>query len=209
MALEDIVKVTVSKETATVSRVGFGTPLIMSTEAATENRFATTAKIYTKLDQLGSTGDAFDPLGVTFLKAQAIFAQNPKVERLVVGKRALPPLMTVELTPIVKDSTKYAVDINGTDFEFDSDASATATEIADGLAAAIAQSAWTITTAYVVGDYVSNDTAPVKVYRATVAGTSAGSGGPTGTGSAIVDGTVTWEFQGMSLTSPRLTWLMC
>lgn len=51
---------------------------------------------------------------------------------------------------------------------------------------------WQATHAYTVGDYVQNDTGPVKVYRCTTAGTSAGSGGPTGTGSGIVDGTVVW-----------------
>lgn len=35
-----------------------------------------------------------------------------------------------------------------------------------------------------------------KVYQVTVPGTTAGSGGPTGTGSAIVDGTATWRYLG-------------
>jgi hypothetical protein len=56
--------------------------------------------------------------------------------------------------------------------------------------------AWTITTAYAVGDYVFNDTD--KAYICTVAGTSAGAGGPTGTGTAIVDGggTLRWDYVG-------------
>jgi hypothetical protein len=51
---------------------------------------------------------------------------------------------------------------------------------------------WTISTAYAVGDVVKNDGG--KVYTCTEAGTSAGAGGPTGTGAAITDGTVIWEF---------------
>lgn len=39
-----------------------------------------------------------------------------------------------------------------------------------------------------------------KAYVATVAGTSAPSGGPTGTGSSISDGTVTWSYVGVPLT---------
>ncbi len=62
----------------------------------------------------------------------------------------------------------------------------------DMTAAAIA--AWTINTAYTVGTVVTNDTAPIKYYRCTVAGTSAGATGPTGTGAAIVDNTVTWAY---------------
>lgn len=52
------------------------------------------------------------------------------------------------------------------------------------------QVAWTATTAYLVGDNVFNGT---EDYVCTTAGTSAGSGGPTGTGVGIVDGTVHWS----------------
>jgi uncharacterized phage protein gp47/JayE len=54
-------------------------------------------------------------------------------------------------------------------------------------------STWQDTTAYALGARRRNDG---NVYQVTVAGTSAGSGGPTGTGTAIVDGTVTWRFLG-------------
>lgn len=56
---------------------------------------------------------------------------------------------------------------------------------------------WAISTAYAVGDVVQNDGG--KVYRCTTAGTSAGSGGPTGTGAAITDNTVVWEFVSTSV----------
>lgn len=55
--------------------------------------------------------------------------------------------------------------------------------------------AWTPTTAYSIGDIRSNDT-PLNIYVVVVAGTSAGAGGPTGEGSAIIDGSVTWRFLG-------------
>lgn len=51
--------------------------------------------------------------------------------------------------------------------------------------------AWVALTAYVIGDIVTNSG---NVYRATASGTSAASGGPSTTGSAIVDGSVTWEY---------------
>lgn len=51
--------------------------------------------------------------------------------------------------------------------------------------------AWLPSTAYNVGDKVSNFG---NAYTATVAGTSAASPGPSGTGSVIVDGTVTWTY---------------
>jgi parallel beta-helix repeat protein len=56
-------------------------------------------------------------------------------------------------------------------------------------AGAASSTAWAASTAYLVNDVVYNGT---RVYRCTVAGTSDASGGPTGTGSAIADGTVTW-----------------
>jgi hypothetical protein len=52
--------------------------------------------------------------------------------------------------------------------------------------------AWAISTAYVVGARVQ---AASNVYLCQVAGTSLGSGsGPTGTGNAITDNTVTWSY---------------
>lgn len=51
---------------------------------------------------------------------------------------------------------------------------------------------WQASTAYAVGDYVTNDSG--KLYICTGAGTSAGSGGPTGTGTGITDNTATWNY---------------
>ncbi len=51
---------------------------------------------------------------------------------------------------------------------------------------------WTALTHYAVGDRVLNNS--IKTYTCTIAGTSAASGGPTGTGTNIVDGTVHWDF---------------
>ena len=54
--------------------------------------------------------------------------------------------------------------------------------------------AWAGGTAYAVGDLIRNGTAPSNLYRVTTAGTSAATGGPTGTGTSITDNTVTWTF---------------
>ena len=53
-------------------------------------------------------------------------------------------------------------------------------------------SPWTASHSYLLGERVTNDTD--KTYRCTTAGIAAGSGGPTGTGSGITDGTVTWLY---------------
>lgn len=57
---------------------------------------------------------------------------------------------------------------------------------------AAATVAWQATHAYVVGDTVLNDGG--KTYRCTTAGTSAGAGGPTGTGTGIADNTAVWAY---------------
>ena len=57
--------------------------------------------------------------------------------------------------------------------------------------------AWLASTAYVVGQVRENGG---NIYRCVTAGTSAGSGGPTGTGTAIADGSVVWNY-----VSPKST----
>ena len=52
--------------------------------------------------------------------------------------------------------------------------------------------AWQVSTAYELDDIVINDTG--KLYTCVTAGTSAAAGGPTGTGSAITDGTCVWDY---------------
>lgn len=60
----------------------------------------------------------------------------------------------------------------------------------------VAAAAWAPDTAYDVGDLVTNDSG--KVYECVDDGTSASSGGPTGTGSTITDGGATWDYVGSS-----------
>jgi hypothetical protein len=51
--------------------------------------------------------------------------------------------------------------------------------------------AWAGTTAYALGEQVTNG---ANMYLCITAGTSAGAGGPTGTGTDIADGTVVWTY---------------
>lgn len=130
MSLNDIVNVSIEKQTAAVSRVGYGTPLIMSTEAT--GLLTTTAKIY-DADPADLAADGFDVDGVTYKKFSALCSQNPKVSRIVIGKRANKPTKTVEITPIAKNLTDYIVTINGTEFKYTSDGTAIVAEITLGL----------------------------------------------------------------------------
>lgn len=51
--------------------------------------------------------------------------------------------------------------------------------------------AWAGSTAYTAGVYRTNG---ANIYKCVTGGTSASSGGPTGTGTGITDGTVTWDW---------------
>ncbi|GAC1332146.1 MAG: hypothetical protein NVSMB20_03240 [Bradyrhizobium sp.] len=50
---------------------------------------------------------------------------------------------------------------------------------------------WTASTAVVVGQYTTNGT---NLYQCITAGTTAASGGPTGTTASITDGTAVWKY---------------
>jgi uncharacterized phage protein gp47/JayE len=66
----------------------------------------------------------------------------------------------------------------------------------DGDVTAFPVDAWAALTLYAVGDWVSLFDGSGHLYECIIGGTSAASGGPTGTGTAIVDGGVTWRFIG-------------
>lgn len=59
----------------------------------------------------------------------------------------------------------------------------------------ISGSAWIASHAYLSGQAAINDSG--KIYRCVTSGTSAASGGPTGTAAGITDGTVVWDFFGI------------
>jgi hypothetical protein len=63
--------------------------------------------------------------------------------------------------------------------------------------------AWVGSTAFTVGLRRANDSG--KVYEVITSGTSASSGGPTGTSSDITDGTVHWKYVGTCDPSTRAT----
>jgi hypothetical protein len=71
--------------------------------------------------------------------------------------------------------------------------------------------AWASGTAYKIGEVVTNDTG--KMYRCITAGTSAGSGGPTGTLADITDNSAHWAYvagfwNGVVIGNPDTTLLI-
>lgn len=67
-----------------------------------------------------------------------------------------------------------------------------ASSLLTSLNTSLADVAWAGATAYTLGQVRKNDS--TRLYVCVTAGTSAGSGGPTGTSAAITDGTVVWDY---------------
>ncbi len=137
MSLSDIVTITITKATATLSRVGFGTPMIMSNEADSVFDDGELARTYTT-DTSGMVTDGFSATGVTVAAATRFFAQSPKVSSIIIGRRTSLTTMAIVCTVAnVFNSTEYLCEINGVDFSFTSDATATNLEIATGISGLI------------------------------------------------------------------------
>lgn len=138
MALDDIVSITISRETAAVSRAGFGYGLILGVHQKTLNR----VDWYTKSTWAASLVSAgYATTDAIYKAVQAYFAQSPSPTRVAVG-RIQASRVTVSIDAVL-NSTKYGIGIESatagtvTSNEFTSDVDATQAEIADGLVAAI------------------------------------------------------------------------
>jgi hypothetical protein len=213
--LAEHVSLTITADTLGIALAGFGVALIVSHSASWVER----TRSYTDLAGVATDFAAGTP---EYLSASALFSQSPHPERVMIGRASLKPTQVyVVSVASVQNSTAYAVDVAGdqvtaTTISFTSDATATNDEIVAGLVSALNAvasknylaaatgsagsqvctvtgtiPAWLATTAYVVGNQVTNG---ANVYQCITAGTSAGSGGPTGTTSDITDGTVHWKF---------------
>ena len=128
-SLDSIVDVQISKETATVSRVGFGTPATLTYHTV----FPEFARTYGSLSEMVS--DGFTTSSREYKMAAAVFAQNPRPRSIVIGRRANAPRRTVDLTPKspVLPLTAYDIEINGETMAYTTDATPTVAEITLGL----------------------------------------------------------------------------
>lgn len=76
----DIVQVTITSNTRTPTRAGFGTPLLMAYHTVFPERF----RVYTELEDL--TSDGFDTFHPVYRMATKLLSQNPRPERFKVGR---------------------------------------------------------------------------------------------------------------------------
>lgn len=127
------VDVQIAKETATVSRIGFGIPAVLTYHT----RFPEIFREYASLTEM--TDDGFATTDLAYKMTAAIFAQNPKPSRVVVGRRATAPTRDIKMTPKspVLAATQYWITINGEKKAFTTDVTPTVAEITAGLTTAI------------------------------------------------------------------------
>lgn len=145
-SLSDIVDVSIQLNTTGVERADFGTPMVVGPLMT----FASRVQSYTRYADAVSDG-----LPEYILKAvEAIFSQTPHPRQVKVGRRAVAKAV-VNIVPA--NLTTYTITVAGTSpevYTFTSDASATAAEIATGLALAITGDTNETLTATAVGNTV-------------------------------------------------------
>jgi len=126
--LNNIVDVTITRETRTIQRASFSIPCFI----AEHTIFAERAKEYTSLADILSAG--FATTSAVYKAATLYFGQTVAPSKIIVGRRLVP---SVTITPTVANTAVYSFKANGTLITFTSDGSATAAEIVTGLKAAL------------------------------------------------------------------------
>ena len=106
MSLDDIVNITISRETASVSRAGFGYGLILGTHAKTLNRVDWYSKSAWSADMIAAGYATTDAI---YLAVQRYFAQSPSPTLVAVG-RIQGSRITVSIDT-VQNSTLYGIGI--------------------------------------------------------------------------------------------------
>jgi len=180
MGLDSIVTVTITTESPGLTAEGFGIPLLPSHTATWVERTRT----------YGSSTDVTGDFAVNTpenMAATKLFSQNPSPPLIMFGRFANKPTPRWDVgVEAVAVGGVYGIRIAGP--------SGAAWVSQNASYTALASVAWAINHAYNQGDLVTNDTG--KLYVCITSGTSAGSGGPTGTAADITDNTVHWMYAG-------------
>lgn len=162
-------------------RSEFGQSIDLSDESVLGRIVAILAEQITTLWELGEAiHSSGDPDKATDAALDAICAITGTLRRAAFPSEVV---LTLTGTPstVVLTGSRAVTASTGVLFETTEDVTITLV------------ASWVGSTAYVVGDRVTNSG---DVYQCVVAGTSAVSGGPSGEGTGIVDGTAQWDFLG-------------
>lgn len=142
--LNDIANVQIALNTAAIERADFGTPLIASPLAS----FSELVRTYNQYTD--AEADNLPPILLTALSDA--FAQIPRPNKVKVGRLSIDKVV-IEPS-VVTNSAVYSLKVNGTLCSYTADSSATAAEIATGIASAITSSGVTGITATAVSGTV-------------------------------------------------------
>lgn len=149
--LDNIVQISISRETAQLTTASFNIPLIL----ASFTNFSERTRTYTDITAVG--GD-FASTSNVYKMASKLFGQTLKPTSIVVGRRQVDEVDGSIAT--VSNSTVYSVTINGTAYSFTSDSNATAIEIVAGLDAAVGALAGITFTDNLDGTFTVGPTTP-------------------------------------------------
>ena len=111
MPIDDIVNVTISRNTAAVSRAGFGVPLIMGLNRISNLIY----EEYTDAASMITAG--YKLTDEEYLAGLAIFSQNISPPKLAIGRR-LVDVSSITTTGTITIGDVFTVTINGTAFSF-------------------------------------------------------------------------------------------
>lgn len=92
--IQDIVNVQITRQTETVDRVSFGTPLFLVAVTTVTER----VKTYSNID---AVGDDYNETDVAYKMAQAAFSQEIRPRRIMIGQKASAETYTEALSAIV------------------------------------------------------------------------------------------------------------
>ncbi len=133
MPLSDIVTIEIVTESASPTQAGFGLILILSADADFPER----RRLYTSL---AGVGEDFDTDSPTYGMAGAIFSQNPRVTKVMVGRMVDKPTQkwTIDLGSAgALEETLYQIQIGSQIASYTSDVGDVEADILGGLMAAV------------------------------------------------------------------------
>ncbi len=136
--LDDIINLSITIQSSTITQAGFGTPLILDYNTRYSDVLV---RSYTSPKAM--TDDGFATTDPAYVAASQMFSQNPRVQTVKIGRRTHGPAQKVTLAPATAINTlyKFKLAVTGGSLQtisFTSSATANSAEILAGLTAAIA-----------------------------------------------------------------------
>lgn len=94
MGIEEVVNLQITSASVSPTRAGFGTPLCMAYHTVVPD----VAKEYASNAEM--VDDGFLVTDPAYRLVQKVFSQNPRPQKIILGKRVLAYTQTIELTPV-------------------------------------------------------------------------------------------------------------